>query len=384
MGIKNLSKFIATHAPDAVSQLDVKKLKGKVIAIDASQTIYQYVLAIRSNGPVGDDLKDKEGNITSHLHAILYKTLTIMKNGSKPVFVFDGEPPAIKQKTIEKRHKEKIRHKKIEEDSDEDTDKRKKAKTKTFTITDEIEKECMILLDLMGVPYVKAPQEADSQCAYMADNDIVDYVMSDDMDLLTFGTPILLRTIRQSSKTVTKYNLERILDDLDVTYDQFIDICILLESDYCPSIRGLGIKKILNLVKKYESIEGILEWIEDNEPKGMCVSNEFKKSYDTTREYFKNPKVNKKVKMRWNEPDTLRVFNYLKKKDFNPNTLKTRITNLWRLWCNIFIRDTKERNRKLKHDIFPGIKFDPPAQKQYKIQFPDNDSDDINISIYRK
>lgn len=44
--------------------------------------------------------------------------------------------------------------------------------------------------------------------------------------------------------------------------DQFVDLCILLGCDYCPSIRGIGPKKAFELILAHKSIESILENID--------------------------------------------------------------------------------------------------------------------------
>ena len=45
MGIKGLSKLISIYAPRAMKEVDVKKYTGRMVAIDASVMIYQYLVA---------------------------------------------------------------------------------------------------------------------------------------------------------------------------------------------------------------------------------------------------------------------------------------------------------------------------------------------------
>src|SRR5271170_6620430 len=142
MGIHDLSKVLKAHAPSAITEISVNKLEGKIIAIDASQTIYQYVLAIRGSG---DDLKDAKGNITSHLQAILYKSLTMIRLGCKIVYIFDGKPNKLKNKLLEKRKSEK-KEAKSEIKETKDKKDNMKAFLKSFFITEEMTSQCKHLL----------------------------------------------------------------------------------------------------------------------------------------------------------------------------------------------------------------------------------------------
>ncbi len=84
-------------------EIEFSDLKGKVIAIDAYNTLYQFLSIIRQRD--GTPLIDSHGEVTSHLSGFLYRTTNLIEEGIKPVFVFDGTPPEFKNKTIEERKK---------------------------------------------------------------------------------------------------------------------------------------------------------------------------------------------------------------------------------------------------------------------------------------
>jgi flap endonuclease-1 len=75
--------------------LKLEDLSGKVIAIDAYNTLYQFLSIIRQ--PDGTPLMDSSGKVTSHLSGVLYRTSNLVEMGIKPVYVFDGTPPALKE-----------------------------------------------------------------------------------------------------------------------------------------------------------------------------------------------------------------------------------------------------------------------------------------------
>ena len=83
-------------------EIELEDLSGKKIAIDALNTIYQFLSIVRQ--PDGTPLMDSKGNVTSHLSGLFYRTLKMMELGIVPCYVFDGKPPHLKTETLEKRH----------------------------------------------------------------------------------------------------------------------------------------------------------------------------------------------------------------------------------------------------------------------------------------
>src|SRR3989449_8444918 len=81
--------------------LEPRKLEdfsGKILAIDAFNTLYQFLAIIRQ--PNGTPLMDHQGRVTSHLSGLIYRLSNFVAAGIKPVFVFDGEPPRLKARTL--------------------------------------------------------------------------------------------------------------------------------------------------------------------------------------------------------------------------------------------------------------------------------------------
>ena len=62
-------------------QVEFSYLKNKVIAVDASNIIYQFLSTIRQ--PDGTPLQDSKGNITSHLSGLFYRNINLMNEGLK-------------------------------------------------------------------------------------------------------------------------------------------------------------------------------------------------------------------------------------------------------------------------------------------------------------
>jgi len=178
---------------------------------------------------------------------------------------FTGKPPSLKRtnelmKRKEKREKAESDLKNAKEEGNlEEIEKHSKRLVRAGKKEND---DCMRLLELMGVPVVKAPCEAEAQAAALAQADKVYAVGTEDMDALTFKTPILLRkmTFANASKSdIQTMNYQKAIDGLGLKHDEFVDLCILLGCDYCDSIRGVGPKTALKLIREHGCIEKILE-----------------------------------------------------------------------------------------------------------------------------
>jgi hypothetical protein len=47
MGIKGLAKLIADKCPEAIIENELKNYFGRSVAVDASMSLYQFVIAVR-------------------------------------------------------------------------------------------------------------------------------------------------------------------------------------------------------------------------------------------------------------------------------------------------------------------------------------------------
>ncbi|CAE7329786.1 FEN1 [Symbiodinium natans] len=91
-------KFLQDSAPKAVKeQPGQAAYTGRLVAIDASMCLYQFLIMIRENRTgTYNNLTNEEGQVTSHIIGMLTRTIRLMENGIKPVYVFDGKPPEMK------------------------------------------------------------------------------------------------------------------------------------------------------------------------------------------------------------------------------------------------------------------------------------------------
>ena len=74
---------------------------------------------------------------------------------------------------------------------------------KSFSLfSQELNDDLKKILRVLGVPYVNAPFEAESQCAYLELHGLVDGVVTEDSDALLFGAKKVYRNIFEKNKFV--------------------------------------------------------------------------------------------------------------------------------------------------------------------------------------
>ncbi|KAL9241704.1 hypothetical protein vseg_015782 [Gypsophila vaccaria] len=316
MGIKGLTKLLAQNAPNCMKQQKFESYFDREIAIDATMSIYQFLIVVGRNGT--DTLTNDAGEVTSHLQGMFLRTIRLLEAGIKPVYVFDGKPPELKKQELAKRYSKRADATEDLSAAIEKGDKEgiEKFSKRTVKVTSQHSEGCMKLLGLMGVPAVEAPSEAEAQCAALCKNGKVYAVASEDMDSLTFGSSVFIRHLMDPSAKkipVLEFELAKVLEELSLTMDQFIDLCILSGCDYCNNIKGIGGLTALKLIRRYGSIETTLENLNKER---YQVANDW--PYQEARHMFKAPLVfpeNEEPELKWSPPDEEGLVNFLVKEN---------------------------------------------------------------------
>ncbi|MBU2576362.1 MAG: flap endonuclease-1 [Nanoarchaeota archaeon] len=258
-------------------EIEIKDLKGKIVAIDAFNTLYQFLTTIRQ--PDGTPLMDNEGRITSHLSGLFYRNINLLQEGLKPVYVFDGKPPELKQQEIERRKEAKRMAEQRYETakSSEDTKGMGKYAGRFVKITDEIIEESKKLLEAMGIPVIQSPGEGEAEAAVLARAGKVWAAASQDYDALLYGTPFLVRNLTLARRRKTSAGIyidvnpeliefQDVLNKLQIEKDQLICLAILVGTDYNPGgVKGLGQKRALEIVQKYKYPVEIFKHVQEHE-----------------------------------------------------------------------------------------------------------------------
>lgn len=343
MGIKGLMKLLQDEAPSCIREVQqMSQLAGRAVAIDASMALYQFLIAIRSSdggGAPSQVLTNADGNVTSHLQGMFSRTIRIMENGLKPVYVFDGKPPTLKSGELAKRSDRRATAQKALDEAVEagNTEDIERFNKRLVRATPEHNADCKELLRLMGVPVIEAPCEAEATCATLARSGKIFAAGTEDMDALTFGAPVLFRrlTVAPSKKIpILEVKLERALEEMGLTHEQFVDLCILCGCDYCDTIRGIGPKKAFAGIKEHKTIEQYLEALQKSSAKGVVIPDDWlgeNPVYKAAREMFLQPEVSSpdEVEIKWRDPQEDELIAFLvDKHGFGADRVKSAIARL--------------------------------------------------------
>ncbi len=293
MGIKGLKKLIKKYAPDAIVPFDLSELKGKKIAVDSSILLYKFRYTYSHDN--------------FHILGFTSKIKEFAELGVEPHFVFDGTPPQAKEKVLsersETRKKQKNRLEELDKllggqdltfvsefiDSDDENGKeleniknvksllaeQKKIKKNLLIVTKKHSIEVMNYLKSLGITFSEAPTEAEKECAYLQKTGQVDYILTEDTDSLPFGGN---KIIFSKNGIYELCDLRLILENFGITFESFVDLCILCGCDYTGTIPKVGPVSALKLIKRHSVIENIIQVL-PNVPDSL--------EYQLARELFK-------------------------------------------------------------------------------------------------
>nr|QDY52174.1 XPG I-region [Mimiviridae sp. ChoanoV1] len=253
MGIKDLNKFITRFTPKAITRKNISTFNGLTLAVDVSIFLYKYKYSNKL------------------IHSFLQQYYHYKKNNIELIYIFDGKPPKEKKKILESRkniqdkQNNKVeallgeKSKLTDENEIKIIDKKiKDAKKRCLSITKEDIYNVKKLFNILGIKYIEHNCEADLVCAYLFKEGKVNGCISNDMDFLPLGVGVLIRNYNLGDM-VDIYNLDTIIEDSGMNYDEFVDFCILCGCDYTCTIPRLGFITAYKSILKYKNIEAIIE-----------------------------------------------------------------------------------------------------------------------------
>lgn len=284
MGIKNFHTFLKKKIPNVYQTKEIKEIYGKKLAIDTS------IFMCRFKNIYGESWLDG-----------FYQLITLLlKNNIDIIFVFDSKPPPEKDEEREQRSlsrkKNKDRIEKILKDWELLLDKKKEDSIFTMeeckeyeslyqflekkTSNQELSKDTIIslliklqknlisiktedfillreLFTIMNISFYEADSEAEGTCSLMARKGLVDGVLTEDTDVIAYGSPYMYFGINLGNETIQELSLENILQELKVNFENLQDFCILCGTDYNQNMKKIGPVKSFDLIQKYGSLENL-------------------------------------------------------------------------------------------------------------------------------
>lgn len=268
MGIRYLNKYLLQHCHNSIKNIHLSELKNKKISIDISIYLYHF---------------ERNGNLINSM----YDMINILKfYDIIPVFIFDGKPPNEKKYILQERKKQKEKNiEKINElnkslnDNKSQEEKNiilseiERIKRQTIYITRDKIEQVKHIIRTSGATYYDAPHEADELCSILTIREQVWGCMSEDMDMFIYGCPRIIRYFNIHKEFVKLYNIEDILYELNISFNNFKQICILSGTDYNTHNNKYNLSISIDLFNQYQeyininayekiySPLGFIEWI---------------------------------------------------------------------------------------------------------------------------
>ncbi len=316
MGIKSLTTILSSKCKSAINRRNLESYRGMILGIDISIFLYKFLY--------GND---------DHLDGIVRILMRLLKNGILPVIIFDGRPPKEKNEVLTNRKEKRdtlVTKKEVIENfiqkKDEMTEEEMRVNIEEYmksrdenvrldaeeidelikkdenVLREELDKTVKRIIyvrpqhiestkrlcDLMGVPYIVSKGEAETLMGHLCRDGILDGCISEDTDVLVNGGKIFIRNLVPDKNQVEEYCLEGILNGLEMTYEEFIDMCILCGCDYTTKISGMGPMTAYKLMKKHNVIEGVMEELGKSEK--FKIPDNF--DYVNARHLFKHSSDN--------------------------------------------------------------------------------------------
>ena len=298
-------------------KIKIKDLSGRWVAIDAFNTLYQFLSIIRQKD--GTPLMDSQGRVTSHLSGLLYRTTNLIEAGVKVAFIFDGEPPSFKAETLAQRSEIRVKAAAAWEEAKAAGQDGFKYAQAASRINSEILEDGRRLILAMGLPVIQAPSEGEAQAARMCARGDVELVGSQDYDSLLFGAPLVVRNLAITGKRKLPkkniyvdvepeiINLEEELARLGISRKQLVEIGIMCGTDYNRGLTRVGPKTAFKLIRE----KGDLEFI-------LAEQEEKIENFAQIREFFLHPDVTDDYEVRMKKPRVDEIVSFLvEERDFD-------------------------------------------------------------------
>lgn len=262
MGIVDLLKVLRP----CLVKTHISEFRGKVAAVDMMNWIYRgvYSCSIELNAGLDADL---------YLNFPL-KMLSLLKSFNIEIIaVFDGKEILAKEKVDRARKDEKNKNMQLANkfSLEGDIDKARNVSRRALKITGKMLNTLIEVLKKLQIKVIIAPYEADSQIAFLYKTKLCDFIISEDSDLIPFGCNRILYKLGADGEgnyfdyenleksDLGKFNLFKTLNKI-----QKVEFCVLSGCDYLPSLKGLGVKRAIEMFSNNSNIIEIIKEMKKN------------------------------------------------------------------------------------------------------------------------
>lgn len=260
MGIQYLNTYIKNNTTaKSIKKISFNELKNKVIAVDISIYLYKFM---------NDD--SLIVNIYHMLSIFVYYDINA-------IFVFDGKPPVEKKELLEKREidkiKARVKYQELEKhlwscneyEKQEIIESMVSLKKKFTKLKYSDIKKVKELISAFGFTYIQANCEADIICGKMVVKNIAYACLSEDMDMFLYGCTRVIRYLSLLNHSAILYDLKNILMELNLTFKEFKEICIISGTDYNSEKNKINLYDAINLHNRFKETKSkdFYEWLDN-------------------------------------------------------------------------------------------------------------------------
>ncbi|XP_069830196.1 flap endonuclease GEN homolog 1 isoform X2 [Dendropsophus ebraccatus] len=181
---------------------------------------------------------------------LFFRVSSLNLMGVKLVFVTEGEAPKVKADTMNKRNEMRY-----------GASKKAAPARPGRSYFKSVLKECLRMLDCLGVPWVQAAGEAEAMCAYLDANGYVDGCITNDGDVFLYGAQTVYRNFTMNVKDphVDCYKVSAIKDRLGLDRESLVGLAVILGCDYIPKgLPGVGREVAMKFIRSLNG-ENILQ-----------------------------------------------------------------------------------------------------------------------------
>jgi 5'-3' exonuclease len=283
MGIKKGNMFVQKHLEDEIKHL--KDLSNIYIGIDFCGMLHRF---IRDNIDIPD-------NYILQLINIIEKFKSC---GIIPIFVIDGSYVIEKtnklkiNRLVAKDKLQRLQSLSCKSNIEIDIDKEKKLKHKSLSVTKEHIRKCKEIFSKLDCICIHIYNyEADAILALLSKLNIIEYVYSEDFDMFLYtDIKYILQGLDYNTNTFKVYSKQKLLNTLNITSQQLIDIAFLTGTDYNCGLYKSTLQSNLDLIRIYETFENIIKNIDlinlDRKVNCKILLPKYNFNYEFVRQIF--------------------------------------------------------------------------------------------------
>lgn len=218
------------------------------------------------------------------------ETATVVSNAIKTASAIAPWAGRVVEKVVGSLRSTKKKTKSVSDDDDEEEEDEDVNASYTISRTaakdsekQEIQDEIIKLLEIMGIPYIISPSEAEAQCAKLEELGLVDGIITNDSDAFLFGAKRIYRNFFEHSKVVEEYRVSDLRNEMGLDRKNLVSMALMLGGDYTDGIKGIGIVNACEILAAFDrtdkqdeflALTQFREWLTSLSPPSIPKKNQ--------------------------------------------------------------------------------------------------------------